>query len=174
MTNELQHRLQAQLAAFALDSFRPGQEEVIATILGGQDCLCIMPTGGGKSLCYQLPAIMQDGVTLVVSPLIALMKDQVDAMLELGIRATLINSTVDVSQQHIRLSGMARGEYDLVYIAPERLRSAISGGCLRHVDPHAERSTKLIVSVTGDTIFVPITRGWANCVSGWEIHLRSR
>ena len=124
MTNELQHRLQAQLAAFALDSFRPGQEEVIATILGGQDCLCIMPTGGGKSLCYQLPAIMQDGVTLVVSPLIALMKDQVDAMLELGIRATLINSTVDVSQQHIRLSGMARGEYDLVYIAPERLRSA--------------------------------------------------
>ncbi len=123
MTNELQHHLEAQLAAFALDSFRPGQKEVITAILSGEDCLCIMPTGGGKSLCYQLPAIMHEGVTLVVSPLIALMKDQVDAMLELGIRATLINSTLDVGEQQARLADMARGQYDLVYIAPERLRN---------------------------------------------------
>ena len=123
MNNELQNTVEQQLAAFALDSFRPGQQEVIATILGGQDCLCIMPTGGGKSLCYQLPAVMQEGVTLVVSPLIALMKDQVDSMRELGMRATLINSTVDATEQHRRIEEMAAGRFDLVYIAPERLRS---------------------------------------------------
>ncbi len=123
MTNEQQCRVQEQLAAFALDSFRPGQEEVITTILDGQDCLCVMPTGGGKSLCYQLPAVVQSGVTLVVSPLIALMKDQVDSMRELGVRATLINSTLDAGQQQRRLEEMAAGQYDLVYIAPERLRS---------------------------------------------------
>ena len=123
MTNERQNHIEEQLAAFALDSFRPGQKEVITAILSGQDCLCIMPTGGGKSLCYQLPAIIQEGVTLVVSPLIALMKDQVDAMRELGIRATLINSTLDVGEQNSRLAEMARSRYDLVYIAPERLRN---------------------------------------------------
>ena len=123
MTIELQQHLESKLAAFALASFRPGQQEVITTILSGQDCLCIMPTGGGKSLCYQLPALMHEGVTLVVSPLIALMKDQVDAMHELNIRATLINSTLDASQQQARLADMARGQYDLVYIAPERLRN---------------------------------------------------
>ncbi len=124
MTNEQQRRVQEQLSTvFALDAFRPGQEEVITTILDGQDCLCVMPTGGGKSLCYQLPAIVQDGVTLVVSPLIALMKDQVDSMHELGVRATLINSTIDASQQQQRLDEMADGQHDLVYIAPERLRS---------------------------------------------------
>lgn len=111
------------LAQFSLESFRPGQEAVIRAVLDGRDCLCIMPTGGGKSLCYQLPAVMREGVTLVVSPLIALMKDQVDAMQQRGIRATLINSTLDGQEQTHRLQQMAGGKYDLVYIAPERLRN---------------------------------------------------
>jgi ATP-dependent DNA helicase RecQ len=123
MTKTLDEQLQQQLTTFALDSFRPGQAEVIKAVLSGRDCLCIMPTGGGKSLCYQLPAVVRDGVTLVVSPLIALMKDQVDGMQALGVRATLVNSTLDVSEQNHRLAQMAAGQYDLVYIAPERLRS---------------------------------------------------
>jgi ATP-dependent DNA helicase RecQ len=123
MTQRTATPLAPHLAQFSLATFRPGQEAVIQTVLEGRDCLCIMPTGGGKSLCYQLPAVAGDGVTLVVSPLIALMKDQVDAMRHLGIRATLINSTLDLAEQAARLRGMAEGEYDLVYIAPERLRN---------------------------------------------------
>ena len=109
---------------FGLDRFRPGQREVIETVLGRRDCLCVMPTGGGKSLCYQLPSMLLEGVTLVVSPLIALMKDQVDSLVKLGLRATLINSTVDTATQNERIAAMERGEFDLVYVAPERFRSA--------------------------------------------------
>ena len=89
----------------------------------GRDTLCIMPTGGGKSLCFQLPTIARDGVTIVISPLIALMKDQVDSLIEIGIPATFINSSLPSNQQQARISGMIHGEYKLVYIAPERLRS---------------------------------------------------
>jgi len=149
MTEELQRRIEEQLSAFALDCFRPGQEEVIRTILGGQDCLCIMPTGGGKSLCYQLPAVLQDGVTLVVSPLIALMKDQVDSMRELGMNATLINSTLDVGEQQRRIGDMARGRYDLIYIAPERLRSP------RFLEAVAQSSVKMLAIDE------------AHCISQW-------
>jgi ATP-dependent DNA helicase RecQ len=109
---------------FGLDAFRPGQREVIETVLARRDCLCVMPTGGGKSLCYQLPSLLLDGVTLVVSPLIALMKDQVDGLIERGIRATLINSTLDAATQNERIAATERGEYDLVYVAPERFRSS--------------------------------------------------
>jgi ATP-dependent DNA helicase RecQ len=115
----------APLARFGLSSFRPGQREVIQAVLDGKDALCIMPTGGGKSLCYQLPAVVRDGLTLVVSPLIALMKDQVDALQSLGIAATFVNSSLTQSEQHERIERMAAGEYDLVYIAPERLRSTL-------------------------------------------------
>lgn len=115
--------LRRHLARFGLSTFRPGQEEVIRAVLAGQDCLCIMPTGGGKSLCYQLPAIARPGVTLVVSPLIALMKDQVDQLTAIGVSATYINSTLTVSEQRERLMGMAAGRYDLIYIAPERMRN---------------------------------------------------
>ncbi|MDB5352229.1 MAG: ATP-dependent helicase, RecQ family [Planctomycetota bacterium] len=108
---------------FALERFRPGQREVIEQVLAGKDVLCVMPTGGGKSLCYQLPALRLNGVTLVVSPLIALMKDQVDALSARGIRATLINSTLDLAEQNARLAEIELGEYDLVYVAPERFRS---------------------------------------------------
>src|SRR3954463_16395061 len=116
---------ESHLTRFKLTSFRPGQRDVIAAILGGHDCLCIMPTGGGKSLCYQLPAVAREGMTLVVSPLIALMKDQVDALTALGIAATFINSSLAPADAYQRIEQMARGQYDLVYIAPERLRSSL-------------------------------------------------
>ena len=108
---------------FGFREFLDAQEEVITTILNGDDALVVMPTGGGKSLCYQLPALMMDGVTIVVSPLIALMKDQVDALERRGIKAALINSTLSLAEQQSRIRAMAAGEYKLVYIAPERFRS---------------------------------------------------
>jgi ATP-dependent DNA helicase RecQ len=108
---------------FGLERFRPGQREVIEQVLRGQDVLCVMPTGGGKSLCYQLPALLLPGVTLVISPLIALMKDQVDVLSQRGLRATLINSTLDPSEQRARMAEVEAGRYDLVYVAPERFRS---------------------------------------------------
>jgi ATP-dependent DNA helicase RecQ len=111
------------LARFGLSEFRPGQRQVIDAVLDGRDLLCVMPTGGGKSLCYQLPAVAQDGLTLVISPLIALMKDQVDQLDALGIPATFINSTLEPAEQYARLDAMADGQYKLVYIAPERFRS---------------------------------------------------
>ena len=115
--------LQEGLARFGLSEFRPGQQAVIETVLAGQDCLCIMPTGGGKSLCYQLPAVLRKGVTLVVSPLIALMKDQVDSLRAIGVSATFVNSVLTLSEQRDRLRQMSEGVFDLVYIAPERLRN---------------------------------------------------
>ena len=108
---------------FGLERFRPGQREVIEQVVNHRDVLCVMPTGGGKSLCYQLPALLLDGLTLVVSPLIALMKDQVDVLIQRGIRATLLNSTLDLDEQRTRLSEIEAGRYDLVYVAPERFRS---------------------------------------------------
>src|SRR5260221_8026942 len=113
--------LESHLDRFKLNSFRPGQREVISAILDGHDCLCIMPTGGGKSLCYQLPAVAREGLTLVVSPLIALMKEQVDALTALGIAANFINNSLTQSEQRERMEEMAAGRLDLVYIAPERL-----------------------------------------------------
>jgi len=115
--------LEQGLARFGLSEFRPGQRAVIETVLARQDCLCIMPTGGGKSLCYQLPAVIRDGVTLVVSPLIALMKDQVDSLQAIGVSATFINSVLTLAEQRERLEQMSQGGFDLVYIAPERLRN---------------------------------------------------
>ena len=100
-----------------------GPREVIATVLAGQDCLCVMPTGGGKSLCYQLPAMALDGLTLVVSPLIALMKDQVDQLQALGLPVSFINSALPAGEQYARLERMAAGEFRLVYVSPERFRS---------------------------------------------------
>src|SRR6185369_1856312 len=115
--------LEAVLPRFGLTAFRPGQREVIEVVMGGQDCLCVMPTGGGKSLCYQLPAVAREGVTLVVSPLIALMQDQVDQLQALGLRASFINSTLTPDEQFARLDQMAAGQFDLMYVVPERFRS---------------------------------------------------
>jgi ATP-dependent DNA helicase RecQ len=108
---------------FGFDDFREGQTEVISAILEGKDAVVVMPTGSGKSLCYQLPAMMLSGATLVVSPLIALMKDQVDALRARGLPATFINSSIAPAEQHARISAVRRGEFKLVYIAPERFRS---------------------------------------------------
>ena len=108
---------------FGFREFLDAQEEVITAITGGADALVVMPTGGGKSLCYQLPALLLEGTTVVVSPLIALMKDQVDALQRRGISATLINSSLTPSEQQERIRALARGEFKLVYIAPERFRS---------------------------------------------------
>ena len=109
---------------FGFEDFLDGQEAVIDEILSGRDGSVVMPTGGGKSLCYQLPALCREGVTLVVSPLIALMKDQVDALEERGVAVTLINSTLTWNEQKERLDGMKNGAYRLVYIAPERFRAS--------------------------------------------------
>ena len=121
-----EHKIQPEqwLGNFGLDGFRPGQDHVIEAILSGRDTLCIMPTGGGKSLCFQLPTIAREGVTIVISPLIALMKDQVDSLLQRGIPATFINSTLSLDEQQSRIADMVRGKYKLIYIAPERLRSS--------------------------------------------------
>ncbi len=119
----VEHDPKHYLTRFGLFDFRAGQHEVIRAILSGADCVCIMPTGGGKSLCYQLPSVMREGLTLVVSPLIALMKDQVDAMTGLEIAATYINSSLSPEVQQERLQKISDGQFDLVYIAPERFRS---------------------------------------------------
>ncbi len=111
------------LPNFGLPGFRPGQRQVIDAVISGRDTLCIMPTGGGKSLCFQLPTIARSGVTIVISPLIALMKDQVDSLNAIDIPATFINSSLSPDEQQNRLARMAAGQYKLVYIAPERLRS---------------------------------------------------
>jgi ATP-dependent DNA helicase RecQ len=106
---------------FGYDSFRLNQEQAIETVLAGKDCVVLMPTGGGKSLCYQIPALMQDGLTLVVSPLIALMKDQVDALRNNGIEAAFLNST-QTAQEQVKVFQAARnGKLKLLYVAPERL-----------------------------------------------------
>lgn len=109
---------------FGFEDFRAGQREVIASILEGHDTVVVMPTGGGKSLCYQLPALMKEGATIVVSPLIALMKDQVDALHARNLPATFINSSITFEEQKARINSIRRGEYKLVYVAPERFRSA--------------------------------------------------
>ncbi len=118
---------------FGFREFLDGQETVMASILGGRDTMVIMPTGGGKSLCYQLPAMVMDGVTVVVSPLIALMKDQVDALERRGIPATVINSSISLSEQQQRIEALRNGEYKLVYVAPERFRSRSFTNALKQV-----------------------------------------
>src|SRR3954447_16900886 len=106
---------------FGYDQFRPLQREIIEDALAGRDLFVLMPTGGGKSLCFQLPALIRDGLTIVVSPLIALMKDQVDALQASGIPATYLNSTLDREEAKARWRGLHRGEYRMLYVAPERL-----------------------------------------------------
>ncbi|MDB6026966.1 MAG: recQ [Verrucomicrobiales bacterium] len=106
---------------FGYTSFRPLQEEIISDSLAGKDVLAILPTGGGKSLCFQLPALARPGLTVVVSPLIALMKDQVDSLQASGIAATFLNSSLEADESRKRLRGLHQGEYRLLYVAPERL-----------------------------------------------------
>src|SRR5213075_1814250 len=106
---------------FGFTRFRKGQKRVISRLLDNTSTLAILPTGGGKSLCFQLPALLLDGLTVVVSPLIALMKDQVDALQALGVAATFINSSLDQQEIGRRQAAVARGDVKIVYVAPERL-----------------------------------------------------
>ena len=106
---------------FGYDSFRPGQEEIVDAILAGRDALAVMPTGAGKSLCFQLPALLLPGVTLVVSPLISLMKDQVQSLVQAGVPAAYLNSTLSQRQFELALDYARYGKYKIIYVAPERL-----------------------------------------------------
>jgi ATP-dependent DNA helicase RecQ len=108
---------------FGYSSFRIGQEQAIQSVLNGNNTICVMPTGGGKSICYQIPALILPGTTIVISPLISLMKDQVDALTQAGIPATFINSSLSYSEANERVRGAKQGAYKLLYIAPERLES---------------------------------------------------
>ncbi len=106
---------------FGYDSFRPGQESVVSAILSGHDVLAVMPTGAGKSLCYQIPGLVLDGITIVVSPLISLMRDQVSALLQNGVRAAYLNSSLTYRQYTLALQNARKGVYRIIYVAPERL-----------------------------------------------------
>ncbi|RRD93813.1 DNA helicase RecQ [Clostridiales bacterium COT073_COT-073] len=109
---------------YGYDQFRPKQEAIINSILAGHDTLAIMPTGGGKSICYQIPALLMPGITLVISPLIALMKDQVDALLDLELPVTFLNSSLDFDEYIYRLRDIKKGKYKIIYLAPESLSSS--------------------------------------------------
>ncbi len=134
---------------FGYDSFRPGQEDVVDALLAGQDVLAIMPTGAGKSICYQLPALLLPGITVVVSPLISLMQDQVQALIQMGVRAAYINSSLTENQCRKALANACEGMYKIVYVAPERL---LTPGFLRF--SHSVQISLLCVDE-------------AHCVSQW-------
>ncbi|HEY6088597.1 MAG TPA: RecQ family ATP-dependent DNA helicase, partial [Gemmatimonadaceae bacterium] len=120
VTPTLQDARDLLQSAFGYQHFRPGQEAAVAAILSGRDTVVVLPTGGGKSLCFQVPALLMPGLTVVVSPLISLMKDQVDALTARGLPAAFINSTLSSAQVSDRLAKVDRGEIKLLYVAPER------------------------------------------------------
>jgi ATP-dependent DNA helicase RecQ len=117
----MKNALQVLQDVFGYSSFRPPQQDIIDTLIAGGDALVLMPTGGGKSLCYQIPALVRPGCAVVVSPLIALMQDQVDALKQLGVRASFLNSTLSASAARAVENALLGGELDLLYVAPERL-----------------------------------------------------
>ncbi|MDR2886398.1 MAG: DEAD/DEAH box helicase, partial [Bacteroidales bacterium] len=110
---------------FGYAAFRKGQEEVIDSVLQKRDCLAVMPTGAGKSICFQVPAMIFDGITIVISPLISLMRDQVSGLVEDGIPAAFINTELTFAQMLKVLENAKNGEYKIIYVAPERLDTAL-------------------------------------------------
>ncbi len=124
---------------FGYDSFRKGQENVIDGLLAGKDVVAIMPTGAGKSLCYQVPALLFSGITLVISPLISLMQDQVKSLNEAGVHAAYINSSLTETQISKALALAARGTYQIIYVAPERLgKRGVYALCITGEDLHGD------------------------------------
>ena len=119
---------------FGFPDFRAPQDEIISTLVDGGDVLVLMPTGGGKSLCYQIPAIAREGVGIVISPLIALMQNQVDALKQLGVSATFLNSTLAFEAVQRIEQSLRQGEVDLLYLAPERLVQPATLALLRELD----------------------------------------
>ncbi|MDX8045076.1 DNA helicase RecQ [Gracilibacillus sp. S3-1-1] len=119
---------------FGYSDFRPGQQQIVDQILSEQNTLAIMPTGGGKSVCYQIPGLAQNGVTLVISPLISLMKDQVDALQSIGVAATYLNSSLTTEEQFDRLAEIRSGKYRFVYVAPERFDSNAFFNAINSID----------------------------------------
>src|SRR5688500_12937043 len=134
---------------FGLDAFRPGQQEIIAAVLAGRDTLGIMPTGAGKSLCYQIPALLLHGTTLVISPLISLMKDQTDKLVEMGLAASALNSTLTVGEESDHLERIADERAEFVLVTPERLVTT--------------EFREMLAALTVDLIVVDE----AHCVSQW-------
>ena len=120
----LQNKIEILKQYFGYDHFREGQEQLIDSILAGRDAVGVMPTGAGKSICFQVPALLFDGITLVISPLISLMKDQVNALTQAGVRAAYINSSLTEKQIYIALKNARNGAYKIIYIAPERLKTS--------------------------------------------------
>ncbi|WP_077329419.1 DNA helicase RecQ [Virgibacillus siamensis] len=118
---------------FGYETFRPGQKQTINHIIQGKNTLSVMPTGGGKSLCYQIPGLTLDGTAIIISPLISLMKDQVDALQSLDVPATYINSSLSAGEQQTRLADMKAGRYKFVYVAPERFESPVFVNAIKHV-----------------------------------------
>ena len=119
-------------AIFGYREFRPGQRRIIDAVLAGRDCIGVMPTGAGKSLTFQVPAKLLTGSVLVISPLISLMRDQVDALVRLGFRAAVLNSTLSFDERRERMAAFRRGEIELLYMAPEALEGSLRGfiaGC---------------------------------------------
>src|SRR5438067_1872558 len=121
---------------FGLDEFRPAQREVIEDVLAGKDVLCVMPTGAGKSLCYQLPAAISEGLSIVVSPLISLMEDQVQQLRDEGISAAMLNSFLDSAQQRQVLRELHEGFKGLLYVAPERFAAPSFRNLLEKLKPN--------------------------------------
>ncbi len=149
MTEKYQDKYTVLSDVFGHSTFRRGQSEIIDELLSGRDVLAVMPTGGGKSVCYQIPALMLDGITLVVSPLISLMKDQVMSLVQSGVRAAYINSSLSFAQYNKVLFNMRMGVYKIIYLAPERLQSEDFISCCSELD----------------VSFVAVDE--AHCVSGW-------
>ncbi|MBI5785959.1 MAG: DNA helicase RecQ [Rhodocyclales bacterium] len=145
--------LQRLRAIFGYDRFRGAQEEIVGHLIEGGDALVLMPTGGGKSLCYQLPSLLRQGVGIVVSPLIALMQDQVDALLQAGVRAAFLNSSQDPATAAETEQRLLRGELDLLYVAPERLLT--------------ERFLGLLDRLHGKAQIALFAIDEAHCVSQW-------
>ena len=133
MTDVMERAREVLRARFGYGEFRPGQEDALRSVTAGRSLLVVMPTGSGKSLIFQLGALLEEGLTLVVSPLIALMKDQVDELVRKQVAATYVNSSLSLDEQHRRLDGCVAGEVELLYVAPERFRSPAFLGMLSRV-----------------------------------------